>query len=208
MLEDHGSEGASAVPASSAIESELNPGESAADSKSAGAAAGDGSAGGRAPSASGVRQQLLEYQRALRELQTKSDDSLIVGKLHHQIIALKQALSARDLQYKTEVSELAASRATIFRLEKELESRNTDLFRIQNHFRARLSACEKQIVSLQLETHVAGVVPVTVLRGVEDKQKVCFHALLIWCPLHVGLIFLLIVGCTASTDQWNDNERG
>jgi hypothetical protein len=123
-----------------------------------------------------VRGLLADQARALRDLSAKTDDGLVVGRLHAQSIALKQQIHELQTALAQSQTDGRAAGAAVARLEKELDDRHTDLFRIQNHFRARIEAAERTITQLQIETHVAGVLPGAVSRPIDEKKSASAQA--------------------------------
>jgi hypothetical protein len=101
------------------------------------------------PQSDGVALQCASLKEAILELEGKSDDQSIVAKLHRKLMrlrldqdhALKAATSKND--------ELVKAQALVLKMEKQLEQRATDVYRLQREFRRRLAEKEKELLEWQ-----------------------------------------------------------
>jgi chromosome segregation ATPase len=108
--------------------------------------------------AEGHDDLVKELRSTIEDLESRSDDNRRVGSLHREVMNLKLELRESTKKREDSEKELTKTQARILMLEKELDVKNTDLYRLHTHARAAIANKESEI--LQLTASASTTAPV------------------------------------------------
>ncbi|KAJ3415066.1 hypothetical protein HDV05_005592 [Chytridiales sp. JEL 0842] len=102
---------------------------------------------------------------AVQELQMEGDDKLLIGKLHHHILALQMSEATALRKLEAIRNKCLRMETAVVRLEQAIDERDTTVFQIRLDSRQSLRMLQKTI--MQLRNRVAGHVTL------EKHERAC-----------------------------------
>jgi centrosomal protein CEP290 len=122
---------------------------------------------------------------AVQELQMEGDDKLLIGKLHHHILALQMSEATAMRKLDSTKNKCLRLESSIVRMENAIHERDSTVFQIRLDSRASLRFLQKTV--MQLRNRVSGHVTL-------EKHEVSCTSWLMSIPTKSnGTTFVLIL---------------